>query len=226
MNRRDALGVLGAAAALGAAEGRAEARDHRPAHAEGAPLYLCAFHIAKKDPGFVVEAHHYCSPLADDVHQCVIYDSRGRNAKILGIEYIISDALYRKLPVEEKKYYPPHSYEVLAGQLVAPRLGAEEEDRLLGGLITSWGKTWHTWPDPSTALPMGEPLLMWSATRDGQVPDEMIADRDRRLGIDTAKVRRRRSVLGAVPQTDPPRSLDSLGRQFTDDGPDVPPGKR
>ena len=29
--------------------------------------------------------------------------------------------------------------------------------------LTSWGKTFHTWPDPTTEIPMGEPLLMWSA---------------------------------------------------------------
>ena len=96
MNRRDVLGVLGAAGLAGAGE-LAEAADHRPAHAEGAPLYLCAFHIAKKDPSFVIEAHHYCSPVNDEIHQCVIYDAAGKNARILGVEYIISDALYKKL---------------------------------------------------------------------------------------------------------------------------------
>src|SRR4051812_18883783 len=124
MKRRDMLGVLGASAALAGVGGPAgaEAGDHRPAHAEGAPLYLCAFHIAKKDPSFVVEAHHYCSPVNDEVHQCIIYDAAGKNARILGIEYIIADALYKKLPEAEKKYYHPHSYEVLSGLLVAPEL--------------------------------------------------------------------------------------------------------
>jgi len=31
-----------------------------------------------------------------------IYDSSGKNARILGIEYIISDAIYRSLPDDEK----------------------------------------------------------------------------------------------------------------------------
>jgi hypothetical protein len=231
MKRRDVLAALGAAGwACAAVEGETEAQADHPAQDMGPAgrfhLYLCAFHIAKKDPSFVVEAHHYCSPVADDVHQCVIFDSTGKNARILGVEYIISDALYRKLPPEERKYYHPHSYEILSGLLVAPGMPAKEEDGLLSGLITSWGKTWHTWPDPSTALPMGEPLLMWSATRDGQIPATELAARDKRLGISTPEIRKRRAALGEVPQTAPPRSLDDLGRQFTDDGPDVPRTKR
>jgi len=75
-------------------------------------LYLCAFHIAKKNPKLVFEAHHYCMPVADEVHQCVISDGTGKNARILGVEYIISDKLYRKLPDAEKKYYHPHAYEI------------------------------------------------------------------------------------------------------------------
>ena len=98
-----------------------------------------------------------------------------------------------------------------------------EEDRLLGGLMTTWGKTWHTWPDPSTPLPMGDPLLMWAATRDGMIPEAARADRDRKSGVDTAAIRKRRSFLGPVPQVAPPRTLDDLGRQFTNEGPDVPP---
>jgi Protein of unknown function (DUF1264) len=232
MNRRDALTALGASAAIAAtgceakADGHAAGAGRESSPANNFHLYLCAFHIAKKNPAFVVEAHHYCSSVAEDVHQCVIFDSNSKNARILGVEYIISDAIYRKLPAEEKKFYHPHSYEIISGLLVAPDLDDDAEQKLLSGLVTSWGKTWHTWPDPSTALPMGEPLLMWSATRDGQISDELLADRDRKMKISTPAKRKRRSVFGPVPQIDPPKSLESLGRQFTNEGPDVPPAKK
>jgi hypothetical protein len=184
--------------------------------------YLCAFHLAKKDSKIVIEAHHYCAPIADGVHQCVIFDSAGKNARILGVEYIISDKLYRALPDAEKKYYHPHTYEVTAGLLIAPGMTENAEQDLMGGLLTTWGKTWHTWPDPSTALPMGEPLLMWAATKDGHISDETLADRDRKFKVDTKVLRKRRSALGPVPQIDAPKTLDDLGRQWTNDGPDQP----
>jgi hypothetical protein len=194
------LGALGAAGCAGVVRG-ASADDHAASKQDMGPagrfhLHLCAFHIAKDDPSFYVEAHHYCSPVRDEVHQCVIFDRTDQGARILGVEYIISDALYRALPAEERTFYHPHNYEILSGLLVAPAMSAVEEDGLLKGLITSWGKTWHTWPDPATSLPMGEPRLMWSATRDGQIPTEAIAERDRRLGISTPAIRRRRTALG------------------------------
>jgi hypothetical protein len=52
--------------------------------------------------------------------QCVLFDSTGANAKLLGVEYVISDATYRALPEAEKKYWHPHTYEVLGGGLAAP----------------------------------------------------------------------------------------------------------
>src|SRR4029078_8567178 len=103
----------------------------------------------------------------------------GKGARILGVEYIISDRLYRTLPAGEKKYYHPHAYEVTSGLLLAPGLAAEAEEKLMAGLVTTWGKTWHTWPDPKTALPMGDPLLMWSITKDGEMDPTLLAERDR-----------------------------------------------
>jgi hypothetical protein len=230
MDRRQLLGLLGAGAAGVAselAEGESaradEPRDKTPV--DDCHLYLCAFHVAKKDPKLAVEAHHYCSMVSDEVSQCVIFDSSGKGARILGVEYIISDRLYRGLPDAEKKYYHPHTYEILSGLLVAPGMADGAEHDLMNGLLTTWGKTWHTWPDPKTALPMGEPLLMWSNTKDGQLDPELLAARDRRLKVSTGRARRARADLGPVPQVDPPSSVEAIGRQWTNDGPDEPPKK-
>ena len=226
MDRRQALTALGvsvpAAAILVHAADAAEHTDKKGSPVENLHAYLCAFHLVKKDPKVVIEAHHYCGAVHDELHQCVIYDTNGPAAKLLGVEYIIPDKVYRKLPEAERKYYHPHTYEVTSGLLVAPGLDPDAEAKFMGGLLTTWGKCWHTWPDPKTALPMGDPLLMWSATKDGQVGDALLAARDRQFKISTADIRKRRIVLGPVPQVEPPASLDQLGRQWTNDGPDEP----
>ncbi len=227
MDRRKLLGTMGTTAA-GLAAGvsmrpdavAAEPHDETPVGQFH--LSLCAFHIAKRDPKFQVEAQHYCSPVNDEVHQCVIFDSNRKDARILGVEYIISDRLYRGLPVAEKKYYHPHTYEVLSGLLIAPDLAEAAETELMGKLVTTWGKTWHTWADPKAALPMGEPLLMWAHTKDGQIDPELLAARDRRFGVATPAMRQRRAHLGPVPQVNPPKSVDEIGRQWTNEGPDEP----
>ena len=59
-----------------------------------------------------VEAHHFCSHITSDMRQCVIYDSNKADARLIGIEYIISRKLFETLPMEERKYWHSHSYEV------------------------------------------------------------------------------------------------------------------
>ncbi len=185
-------------------------------------LYLCAFHVAKAHPEFQVEAHHYCSPQSGDLHQCVVYDGRGPNAKLLGVEYIITGEAYAKLPAAEKKYWHPHAYEIVSGQLIAPDM-PKQGDGAFPGFLKTWGKTFHTWPDPATSYPMGEPILMWSAGGDGQVDPKLIAQRDQQFGISTSEIRERRKAYGlAVPNIPPPKSVDDLGHIWSATGPDEP----
>ena len=223
MNRREALGAAGLGA-LGLA-GVARADHDKPANAKLPPerlhAFLCAYHIIKKSPETVIEAYHYCAPVRDGVHQCIIYDHDRPGAKILGVEYIISDAIYRTLKDDEKKYYHPHSYEVTAGLLIAPTMPEDDEKKLMEGLVTTWGKTWHTWPDPAADLPLGEPILMWAATKDGQIPVKTLVERDKKFKVGTRALREKRSYIGPVPQIDAPKSVDDIGRQWTNEGPDV-----
>ena len=230
MSSRAVLGVcLAQAVALGwflfSSLDRPREHDQRSEHwapVEAAHLYLCAFHVAKEEPAFQVEAHHYCAPAGEGIHQCVIYDGKGAGAKLLGTEYIITDGLYRELPAAEKSYWHPHAYEILAGHLIAPDL-PDLGDEVFPGLITTWGKTWHTWPDPTTEIPLGAPLLMWSANGDGQVDPALIDARDAQFDIDTARIRGRRESFGyAVPNVPPPTSASQLGRQWTASGADEP----
>ena len=156
--------------------------------------------------------------------QCILFDSSEKNAKLLGVEYIISDEQYRKLADAEKKYWHPHTYEVLAGGLIAPGMPAEKEREFMKAIMTTWGKTWHTWPDPQTDLPTGEPLLVWALTGDGQADEKVIAARDEQFKVSTPKIREQRikDIGYKVPQVPLPKSIDDIGRQWTEKGEDKP----
>ena len=151
-----------------------------------------------------------------------------KNAKLLGVEYVITDKAYRQLPDEEKKYWHPHTYEVLGGMLIAPSLEAEEEKKLMKMILTTWGKAWHTWPDHKSAVPLGEPFLIWSLTGDGQADQRVVEQRDREFNVSTASIRERRGQqFGyAVPQVSLPSSMAAVGRQWTDAGDDMPTRKK
>jgi Protein of unknown function (DUF1264) len=236
MQRRELLakvGILGAAALAGRTASAASHEDAKPGASPlaGPHFHFCGIHTAKNNPQYLLTTQHYCAGHSrsgqDDMFQCVLFDGTGANARLLGVEYIISDAAYRALPEAEKKYWHPHTYEVLGGGLVAPGMPEADEQKFMKALLTTWGKAWHTWPDPQTAVPLGEPLLIWSLTGDGQGDDAVVAARDKKFGVDTAVIRARRGKkLGLeVPQIPHPKSMEDLGRQWTASGEDKPTKK-
>ena len=158
--------------------------------------YVDGFHFANGDLERQVEAHHYCSSLTADVRQCVIFDGNGRDAKLTGVEYIVSRRVFESLPVEERKLWHSHGYEVTSGLLVAPGIPDVAEHELMEDLAGTYGKTWHTWhTGQGHALPTGHPLLMAGFTADGQVDDELVAARDRRFSLATGDKRKLREDI-------------------------------
>lgn len=152
--------------------------------------HVCGFHFYADDMKRQVRAHHYCSHKNEDVLQCVIYDSHDKDARLIGIEYIISEELFKQLPEEEKKLWHSHKYEVMSGQLVAPGIPAVAENELMQKLVTTYGKTWHTWQvDRGDKLPLGLPKLMMGFTADGQGDGAMVAQRDKEFDVDSKEKR-------------------------------------
>lgn len=228
MDRRELVTLLGSLG-FGAAAGAARAGGgHGDKPAAGGPvggfhMHFCGIHVAKANPKIQLIVQHYCGP-REDMHQCLLFDDSAKGAKLIGVEYIVPDEVYRKLPDGEKKYWHPHTYEVLAGGLIAPGMTPEDELAFMKALLPTWGKTWHTWPDPSTPVPMGEPMLMWAVTGDGQLDEAVLADRDKKFGVSAAKLREERGkAIGyEVPQVPPPKSVADVGRQWTAAGDDKP----
>ncbi|MBP3960129.1 DUF1264 domain-containing protein [Gemmata sp. G18] len=238
MDRRElfgALTALGAGPVCGAVAEASAKADHG-AKGEGpmsAPhFHFCGIHMAKNNPKLQFVTQHYCAAHTGgsegDVFQCTLFDGTGKNAKLVGVEYLISDEAYRKLPDTEKKYWHAHTYEVLGGGLIAPGMSAEDEMKFMKVVIKTWGKAWHTWPDPSTAVPTGEPLLIWSLMGDGQADPKVVAQRDKEFKVETDKIREARiKEFGLdVPSVALPKDMNTIGRQWTNEGKDEPKPKK
>ena len=180
-------------------EAGAEAlQDHRPIEAIDA--YLDGFHFYSGRPDQQMEAHHYCTNLNEETTQCVIYDGNVADAKLMGIEYIVSERLFEALPDAEKALWHSHVYEVKSGQLIAPGIPEIAERELMEKLVGTYGKTWHTWhTDMGHELPLGPPQLMMGFTGDGQADPALIAARDSRFGVDSAERKNRRGDIAAPP---------------------------
>jgi hypothetical protein len=162
--------------------------------------YMDGFHFYNGNLAAQMEAHHYCGHLSEDTIQCVIFDGNGDDAKIMGVEYIVSERLFQSLPPQEKALWHSHVHEVKSGQLIAPGIPQAAEHELMKKLVGTYGKTFHTWhTDLQKELPIGVPQLMMGFTADGQVDAAMVAERDKRFGVDSTEKRKQREDIASPP---------------------------
>lgn len=159
-------------------------------------MYLDGFHFASDNMDEQVEAHHFCAALNEEMHQCAIYDGNDEDARLTGIEYIISKRLFEGLPAEEKRLWHSHHYEVKSGQLIMPGMLGLAEHEMMEKLVSTYGKTWHTWhTNKGDDLPLGIPQLMMGFTEDGQTQARLLQQRDQRMDVSTEKNRQARADI-------------------------------
>jgi hypothetical protein len=144
--------------------------------------YVCGLHFYNGEMGRQVIAHHFCSHRSEEFLQCVIYDTDKSDARLIGIEYIISAPLFEGLPDEEKRYWHSHQFEVKSGQLTAPGIPEPVEHQMMKTLVNTYGKTWHTWQyDRHGDLPLGVPQLMMGFTQPGQAHASLVKEVEKEI---------------------------------------------
>lgn len=173
--------------------------------------YLNGLHFYADEVGRQVEASHFCIHLRHDLHQCVIFDRNAPDARLIGIEYIISREKFESLPEEERRLWHSHHHEVHSGVLTAPGVPELAERSYFEDLITTYGKTFHTWQYDKEDFPFGVPRLMMGLTADGQEDAALLRARDERLGIDHEELRRKRAGI-PVPDVVPGANSWESGR--------------
>ncbi len=165
--------------------------------------YLNGFHFYNGNIGAQMEAHHYVSQINEDMYQAIKYDGKGEDAKIMGVEYIISARLFATIPEEEKKLWHSHHHEVKSGTLIAPGIPEIAEHELMEKLVSTYGKIIHTWhTDQHRSLPLGAPQVMMGFTKDGQLRPELLTERDKRFKISSEEKRKNRADI-PLPNIDP-----------------------
>ncbi|KAJ3043075.1 hypothetical protein HK097_001847 [Rhizophlyctis rosea] len=208
--------------------GAAVIQDFHPI--KGICRHVHGFHFYAHDMSRQVPAHHYCTHLSEDLLQCLIYDSGEPNARLIGVEYIVSANLYRSacsirqlftvdksktaptaFPPEEKQYWHSHEYEVKGGlislpvsQIIPRAVHVEVEKQEFSKIINTYGKTWHFWQvDRGDKLPFGPPSLMMAFTQPGQINQDLVKARDESDKVDIHDLVQRREELKREEPIDP-----------------------
>ncbi|KAF2161301.1 hypothetical protein M409DRAFT_59298 [Zasmidium cellare ATCC 36951] len=158
--------------------------------------HLNAFHVYASDPTRHTESNHYCAHLNDEVRQCILYDSPHANARLIGIEYMITPRIYATLDPEERALWHSHVFEVKSGMLIMPApagvpyaVWEAAENKEMEQVVELYGKVYQLWQvDRGDQVPLGKPELMTSFTKREQFDfDGVVGERDRRLGVESAR---------------------------------------
>ena len=138
------------------------------------PLAFEGVHLMKDLPAHAQKAYHYCKSIDAQTAQCLLYDGTGPDAKLIGVEYLVSDAIYQTMPEDEKAYWHDHKHEVDAGLLKSLTQTGAEEKATLAAVRPLWGKIFHTWTHGKT-YPRGPARVFWSVTGEEPftLPDSM-----------------------------------------------------
>jgi len=172
--------------------------------------HLCALHAYSTDISRQIIAHHYCTHLTKEIHQCIIYDSPEKDARLIGVEYLISLRLYETLDPEEKMLWHSHNYEVMSGMLSLPGVPEIAEREVMKEIGNCYGKIISTWQVDRDPLPLGPPRLMVSLTNDDVVDKTLLPELERRTGVKMEE--RKKAREGTVFCHEKPKEVDAWER--------------
>ncbi|KMT03867.1 hypothetical protein BVRB_8g188380 [Beta vulgaris subsp. vulgaris] len=148
--------------------------------------HVNTFALYSHDMSRQIETHHFVSRINQDFCQCAVYDSDLPSARLIGIEYIISDKIFESLPPDEQKLWHSHIYAIKTGLWINPKVPGMIQNPELQTLAKTYGKFWCTWQvDRGDKLPLGVPSLMMSPQSESTVSTELVKKRDERYQITT-----------------------------------------
>lgn len=103
-------------------------------------------------------AHHYCKGgLPGGVTACQLYDSDEKNARLIGVEFIVGPDAYATLPEAEKALWHHHKEEIGKVDPVLPEMTEEEAAEFVTSIEETYGKIFLVWDSPKDELPVGQP---------------------------------------------------------------------
>ena len=132
--------------------------------------------------------------------QCLLFDGCNADSRLIGVEFVISERMFKSLPESERKFWHSLSYQVKSGLLAVPGVTRDTETSLCAELISCYARTTQTWntfvrglfyrsvsflrcSNPmcdialrylDSSLPLGAPVIIQSLTKDGQAHESYV----------------------------------------------------
>jgi hypothetical protein len=156
-------------------------------------LISVAFVNGQPNKQFLI--HSFLNSFNDEFGHALLYDSETADAKLIGVQYIISERVFLSLPEEEKKFWYSFQYMVKHGLIVAPSLPSMAEKPLMAHLSACYGKAFLFWQTQQSPLPYGIPKILMGFTADGQVDELLLKELYSRSEVRPSDMLRKREKL-------------------------------
>ncbi|HEV2358288.1 MAG TPA: DUF1264 domain-containing protein [bacterium] len=153
------LTITGAVATLTAGAGRLApaAGGDSPRPTEGWTLHITAkMHFPGKPE---MLAHHFCKTVAGGLIECQLYDSAAPDARLVGVETIVSAATYAKFSPAEKALWHYHRVEIPLVSAAVLDMSPDEAAKVVNSIVDTYGKIYLVWDPSVQSLPTGRPSI-------------------------------------------------------------------
>lgn len=103
-------------------------------------------------------AHHWCKRINAELTECQLYDSDLPNARLIGIEPIVSAQTFASFSAREKAYW--HWHKTSKARIILPGATPERVRFVNTHRGTSHGKTILVWDPDQNLQPIGLPRVV------------------------------------------------------------------
>jgi hypothetical protein len=103
--------------------------------------------------------HHWCKPFSDGEIECQLYDGDASDARLVGVETIVTPATYKSFSADEQALWHYHRTEIPKLHATTPGLTKEQSDKLVASLMETYGKVWILWDPMTSKEPTGQPSI-------------------------------------------------------------------
>lgn len=109
-------------------------------------------------PGMI--AHHWCKTgIPGFVAECQLYDSDSSNARLVGVELVVTAATWKTFRASERALWHYHKTEIPKIGATLPDLSPEEAAKVAKSLEETYGKIYLLWDPGRQSLPTGQPSV-------------------------------------------------------------------
>lgn len=124
---------------------------------DGFTLHIDARMHFTSNPDII--AHHYCKTVAGGLIECLLFDSDAEDAKLVGVETVVSTDIYNTFSDAEKALWHYHKTELPRVEARLPDLPPEEAAKVVKSLEETYGKLYILWDPGKSDLPIGNPSI-------------------------------------------------------------------